>query len=606
LTRALVFLALAAPASADTWPSTPISNPTRAVDDHFGRSVAAVGGDIVVGARFDDTKAVDAGAAYVFSGATVQSLFSPTPAIADQLGWSVATAGALRAVGSPHVTTNGLGHAGAVYVFGTGGAPRTLTAPTPVAGDYFGWSLAGDGGSILVGAPSVDSGTTADAGAAYLFDAATGALRRTFTAPTPFAYAQLGYAVAISGTRVVVGAPYDGTGTTIPGRAYVFDATSGALVRTLESGRNRTGEAFGQAVAIDGTRVLVGAPYDGTVASNAGAVYVFDLTSDGAPLRLVSPRDVTANHRFGSAVAILGANILVGAPFDDSAAPAGGAAFVFDLDGTPVATLEKATPAPGDQLGGAVALAPGRAIVAAWLDDDGSGTVYVFTDPGRPTTTTSSSTSITTTSTTTTLAPSTTVTTTSSSSSSESTTSIQATSSSTITATVTVTTVPPTATSTTLRAGPTSTTIPAAVACDASNPVVCDDGDPCTVDTCAAGGCTHEAASGLAAVACRLEKLEVLMRAAAPERFGGLLTANRLGWRVATARRLVGMAQGRPPRRAMRPLRRAERQLTLFASTIVRGERRGRIEPPDGDPPLTLARDAAAGAKAIRLKSLSH
>jgi hypothetical protein len=66
------------------------------------------------------------------------------------------------------------------------------------------------------------------------------------------------------------------------------------------------------------------------------------------------------------------------------------------------------------------------------------------------------------------------------------------------------------------------------------------------------------------------------------------------------------VAQGRPPRRIARLLRRAERQLALFAKTIVRAERLGRIDPAAGDPPLTLARDAAAGAKVVRLESLSH
>ena len=105
---------------------------------------------------------------------------------------------------------------------------------------------------------------------------------------------------------------------------------------------------------------------------------------------------------------------------------------------------------------------------------------------------------------------------------------------------------------------------------------------------------------------CRVETLEDVLRKAPPETMGGLLTANRLGWRATTARKLVAAAEGQRPRRLARLLRRAERQLALFSSTIVRTERRGRIDPADGDPPLALARDAAAGAKVLRLESLSH
>ena len=45
--------------------------------------------------------------------------------------------------------------------------------------------------------------------------------------PSPADSDYFGYAVAISGTRVLVGAAYDNTGATDNGSAYVYDLSSG-------------------------------------------------------------------------------------------------------------------------------------------------------------------------------------------------------------------------------------------------------------------------------------------------------------------------------------------------------------------------------------------
>jgi len=62
-------------------------NPAPAQDDQFGRSVTAVGDNLLVGAYQDDTGARDAGAAYLFdahSGELLQTFLNPTPADDDR------------------------------------------------------------------------------------------------------------------------------------------------------------------------------------------------------------------------------------------------------------------------------------------------------------------------------------------------------------------------------------------------------------------------------------------------------------------------------------------------------------------------------------------
>ena len=55
-------------ATVSNWFALTIANPTPAASDFFGGSVAAVGSDrVIIGARGDNTGALDAGAAYLFS-----------------------------------------------------------------------------------------------------------------------------------------------------------------------------------------------------------------------------------------------------------------------------------------------------------------------------------------------------------------------------------------------------------------------------------------------------------------------------------------------------------------------------------------------------------
>jgi len=98
----------------------------------------------------------------------------------------------------------------------------TFTNPTPVTGDEFGFAVTSVGADkVLCGAPFDDTGAT-DAGAAYLFSA-NGTLLTTFTNPTPVGGDSFSYAVAAVGTdKVFIGANGDDTGAGSAGAAYLF------------------------------------------------------------------------------------------------------------------------------------------------------------------------------------------------------------------------------------------------------------------------------------------------------------------------------------------------------------------------------------------------
>ena len=189
---------------------TTFTNPTPAANDHFGTSVAAVGSDrVLIGAAEDNLIAPDAGAAYLFStnGTLLTTFTNPTPASNDWFGISVAAVGSDRVLIGADGDDTGALDAGAAYLFSTNGTLlTTFTNPTPAASDYFGHSVAAVGSDrVLIGAYQDNTGA-ADAGAAYLFST-NGTLLTTFTNPTPAACDLFGSALAAVGSdRVLIGA----------------------------------------------------------------------------------------------------------------------------------------------------------------------------------------------------------------------------------------------------------------------------------------------------------------------------------------------------------------------------------------------------------------
>ena len=126
--------------------------------------------------------------------------------LSGQLGFSVAAVGNNVLVGAPQDKTSGT-NAGAAYLFdgSTGALLLALLNPTPTAEDQFGYCVAAVGNDILVGARLDDTGAT-NAGAAYLFDGSTGALLATILNPTPNVNDQFGFSVAGVGNDLLVGA----------------------------------------------------------------------------------------------------------------------------------------------------------------------------------------------------------------------------------------------------------------------------------------------------------------------------------------------------------------------------------------------------------------
>lgn len=111
-----------------------LANPTPAITDNFGRSVATSGNNVVVGAHLDDTGATNSGQAYVFNatdGALIVTLANPTPAADDVFGESVSVSGSNVVVGASADDT-GATNSGQAYVFNV-----IVVAELPTNSVYF-------------------------------------------------------------------------------------------------------------------------------------------------------------------------------------------------------------------------------------------------------------------------------------------------------------------------------------------------------------------------------------------------------------------------------------------------------------------------------------
>lgn len=200
----------------------------------------------------------------------------------------------------------------------------------------YGRSVAMSLGIAAVGAPEEDSGH----GAVYVLaqggDVFSPAAR---IAPPVPGFGHFGDAVAIDGSTLVVGAPRtDRPGAFRAGAVYVFELSANAytLTATLSSpAPHQAWEAFGTAVAVDGDRIVVGAPdRDVLGATDAGMAYVFERSgSSWTYVAGLSAPLPASSDKHGAAVAVFGDSIAVGAPLRDFSVRGGtnrGAVYVYE------------------------------------------------------------------------------------------------------------------------------------------------------------------------------------------------------------------------------------------------------------------------------------
>jgi len=342
----------------------------------------------------------------------------------DLFGTSIALtpAGDTLVVGAPGHTTKpelpdrlafaDRDYSGAAYIFesglwtetallkasNTGGTYECIpceefACPTSGEGDGFGVAVAISGDTVVVGAPgegSADTGVNADedddsapgAGAAYVFERIDDTWEQTayLKASNTDGEDRFGFAVAIEGDMIVVGAEREDSGEVDnqgdnsaidAGAAYVFERMGGVWEQTqyLKASNVDAGFFFGATLTMSDTTLVVGSPGESSIGGpDSGAAYVFTLV-DGAwaqtnfykafnadaeaafagppgtvafsePDSLIFCKTQTTLK--GASLSLAGDTLVIGTPYEDSAAigvngvptsnaiPNSGAVYIFD------------------------------------------------------------------------------------------------------------------------------------------------------------------------------------------------------------------------------------------------------------------------------------
>jgi hypothetical protein len=302
--------------------------------DQFGINVVLVNDTLAVGAYGEasnatgvngdqtDNSSPQAGAVYVFTrtaGVWTQQAYLKASNAGGLFGYGLALAGETLAVGAPFEGSNATGIngdqtdnsaplAGAVYVFtrsaGIWSQQAYVKASNTDAGDRFGEDVMLDADTLAVGARFEASNATGingdqtdnsapNAGAAYVFTRTAGAWSQQAYVKASNTAANQNFSgiLTIAGDLLAVGARLedsDATGingdqgnSNAPdsGAVYVFARNGGVWTQKdyLKASTTNTGAQFGDAVAISGSSLAVGAWFEpNNGAPKSGAVYVFD------------------------------------------------------------------------------------------------------------------------------------------------------------------------------------------------------------------------------------------------------------------------------------------------------------------------------------------
>ncbi len=328
-------------------------------------------------------------------------LTASDPFSMDEFGHAVAIDGGVAVIGVRQDDDRG-DQAGCVYVYRYDGTrwneEAKLHASDATPGDEFGVSV-GISGDVLVAGAHLDDDGGRDSGSAYVFqyDGRTWAQRAKLTASDALGWDNFGWAVAIAGDAILVGANLADARGVNSGAAYMFmrpkqgwrDMTETSKLIASDGVEN---DEFGVSVDIDGDLAVIGAHYDVDEAGSMnGSAYVFGLVGSAwNQVAKLTASDGGAQDRFGLSVSVGGDVALVGAWADDDAGTQSGSAYVFEkpatgwADMTETAKLVPSDPVAGDHFGWSVALEGDVAIVAApahLFDGSGYGKVYLYQKP---------------------------------------------------------------------------------------------------------------------------------------------------------------------------------------------------------------------------------
>lgn len=298
-------------------PSEPRADDFFAFDGDLNQDFA------IVGDPGNPSMVSSPGSVYIFDVATgneLRRVFPNDSIIGDEFGFGTSIDGTNMLIGAPNLSAR----PGSAYIFDvtTGNQLHELTSNESVTGDEFGWDVSIGGNYAVVGAPGSFEVLGLTRGNAYVFDVTTGQQTMELIANEGTPGDEFGFSIAVDGTTAIVGAPDGGVGA---GSAYLFDLTTGQQLHRLTASDSQDHNDFGSAVEIHGDIALVGAQGQAGV---PGATYVFNVKT-GEELAKLTPSDLVSSDAFGTAISVFDGVVVASSPRDDDTGFNAGAAYVF-------------------------------------------------------------------------------------------------------------------------------------------------------------------------------------------------------------------------------------------------------------------------------------
>jgi hypothetical protein len=343
-----------------------------------------------------------------------------------------------------HFTYTGVGPLAALEAY--------LKSGNSGAEDLFGYSVVVSGDTAVIGAPYEDSNATGlngnqvdnsalYSGAAYVFTRASGGWTQQayLKASNTGTEDQFGFAVAVSDDTAVIGAIGEASNATgvngnqaddsalYSGAAYVFTRSGSTWTQQayLKASNTEAGDSFGSSVAVSGDTVVIVAGGEDSNATGvngnqtdnsaavSGAAYVFTRSGGTwTQQAYLKASNTDSDDQFGISVGLSGNTVVIGAPYEasaatgvggdqaDNSAPYSGAAYVFTRSGSTWAQqayLKASNTGWNDEFGRSVAVSGDTVVIGAPYEDSNAtgvngnqadnslgfaGTAYVFTRSG--------------------------------------------------------------------------------------------------------------------------------------------------------------------------------------------------------------------------------
>ncbi|MEQ9207484.1 MAG: FG-GAP repeat protein [Phycisphaerales bacterium] len=249
----------------------PVSEPQ---ESGFGFHLEYLNGDLFVSAPFAITPfSQSGGELYRINANTtaVQHTYYEFGGFAN-FGWNFEANGAITVVGA-HGNDK-------LYVYSAVTEDLILTfEPDPMTLDTdYGYDVELNTSYLAVSAPNTFFNDRE--GAVYVYDYITGVLLHRLTSPIDdpgVGTADFGHSIELVGDKLLVGYTNFGAANVFRDKIHVFDLTTGNLITTLTTDTGALDDGFGDTISSEGNIAVIGARLDDTVATNSGAVYIYNM-----------------------------------------------------------------------------------------------------------------------------------------------------------------------------------------------------------------------------------------------------------------------------------------------------------------------------------------